>query len=54
MRKTNIKTMEILHVSYVEKPKAIYNFIRNGFSIDDIVILKDGACHYNLYATKNN
>ena len=47
------EVLEILNVSYVEKPKAIYQFIKNGYSVSDIIITKSGARHYNMIAIIN-
>lgn len=53
MKKESKEMMEVLNVSYVERPKAIYQFIKNGYSVSDIIITKSGACHYNMVATRN-
>ena len=53
MRRESKEVMEMLNVSYVEKPKAIYQFIKNGYSVNDIIITKKDPRHYNMIAIKN-
>ena len=45
-------TMEIRNVSYVDRPNAIRKFLANGFSIDDIVVTRVDACHYDMVAIR--
>lgn len=52
MRNFNIESFEVLNVSYVERPKAIYQFIKRGFSVEEIVITKLNASTYNMFASR--
>ena len=47
------EVLEVLNVSYVERPKAIYQFIKNGYSVSDIIITKSGNRHYNMISSRN-
>lgn len=51
MRNFNIESLEIKNVSYVERPKAICQFIKRGFSVSEIVIARVDTCHYDMLAT---
>jgi hypothetical protein len=53
MKKESKTVMEILNVSYVERPHAILRFKNAGFNIDDINMIKVSPTHYNMYAIKN-
>lgn len=52
MMKYNKTVMEMRNISYVEKPNAIRRFILAGFSVDDIIIRRIDASHYNMIASK--
>ena len=52
MRNFNIESLEIKNVSYIEKPKAIYKFIKNGFSVQEIVITRVSSCRYDMFASR--
>lgn len=52
MRKESKTVMEMRNVSYVERPHAILKFIKAGFSIDDIIITRIDASHYDVVASK--
>ena len=52
MMNFNIESLEIRNVSYVERPKAIYQFIKRGFSVNDIIINRVDACHYDMFASR--
>ena len=52
MRNFNIESLEIRNVSYVERPKAIYQFIKNGYSVEEIIITRVNACHYDMFASR--
>lgn len=51
MKNCNIESFEIL-VSYVERPKAIYKFIKRGFSVKEIVINRISASAYDMFASR--
>lgn len=46
-------TMEMKNVSYTERPRAFLKFERNGFSIEDIIVTRVDACHYDMYASRS-
>lgn len=52
MRKEAKETMEMLNISHFELPKAILQFIKNGYSVNDIIITKEDPRHYNMIAVK--
>lgn len=52
MRNFNIESFEILSVSYVEKPKAIYQFIKRGFLVEEIIITRINATSYHMFASR--
>lgn len=43
---------EFKHIKYVERPHTILKLLQQGFSIDDIKVLKSGPCHYDIIAEK--
>lgn len=51
MKNFNIESFEILSVSYVERPNAIYQFIKRGFSVEEIVITRINASNYHMFAS---
>lgn len=53
MTTTKMETrMEMNNVSYVEKPNAIRKFLMNGFCVEDIVVIRIDATHYDMVAIK--
>ena len=46
------RIMEMKNVSYVDRPHAILKFIRNGFNVTDISIIRIDASHYDMVAAK--
>ena len=52
MKNFNIESLEVFSVSYVERPKAIYQFIKSGFSVEEIVITRISASNYHMFAIR--
>ena len=47
---TNYIFMEKRNVRYIDRPHAILDFLRAGFSVDGIQITRVDASHYDMFA----
>lgn len=47
------QVMEVHNVHYTDRPRTIYQFIMQGYSINDIRITRIDGCHYNMFAIKD-
>ena len=52
MTKGNVTTMEMRGVSETERPKAIGQFMRNGFLPSEIITIRVKTDHYDMIATR--